>query len=139
MRKLSTLNPQLSRVISETGHVDSIVVTDAGLPLPQGVERIDLAFRPGQPAFLDVLDTVLESLSVEGAVAAAEVVEASPEMYEAMRSRLAVRGVTIELVPHVEFKERTKQARACVRSGEFTPYANIILVAGVVYGSAAAK
>lgn len=139
MRKLSTLNPQLSRIISETGHVDSLVVTDAGLPLPQGVERVDLAFRPGQPAFLDVLDTVLESLSVEGAIAAAEVVEASPEMYEAMRARMAERGVTIELVPHVEFKQLTKQARACVRSGEFTPYANIILVAGVVYGSAAAK
>ena len=75
MRRLSTLNPQLSRVLSETGHVDTIVVTDAGLPLPQGVERVDLAFRPGQPAFLDVLDTVLESLSVEGAIVASEVVE----------------------------------------------------------------
>lgn len=138
MRRLSTLNPQLSRVISETGHVDTLVVTDAGLPLPQGVERVDLAFRPGQPAFLDVLDTVLESLSVEGAIAAEEVVEASPEMWEAMRSRLAEHNVTIELVPHVALKERTKDARACVRSGEFTPYANIILVAGVVYGAAAA-
>ena len=138
MRRMSTLNPQLSRVISETGHVDTIVVTDAGLPLPQGVERIDLAFRPGQPAFLDVLDTVLESLSVEGAIAAEEVVEASPEMWQAMRSRLADRNVTIQLVPHVEFRELTKNARACVRSGEFTPYANVILVAGVVYGGAAA-
>lgn len=139
MRKLSTLNPQLSRIISETGHVDSIVVTDAGLPLPQGVERVDLAFRPGQPAFLDVLDTVLESLSVERAIAAAEVVDASPQMWEEMRSRMAERGVTIELVPHVEFKALTGKARACVRSGEFTSYANIILVAGVVYGSAPAK
>lgn len=138
MRRISTLNPQLSRVISETGHVDTLVVTDAGLPLPQGVERVDLAFRPGQPAFLDVLDTVLESLSVERAIAAQEVVEASPEMWQAMRSRLAERKVTIELVPHVEFKELTKTARACVRSGEFTSYANIILVAGVVYGGAAA-
>ncbi len=135
MRRISTLNPQLSRVISETGHVDTIVVTDAGLPLPQGVERVDLAFRPGQPAFFDVLDTVLESLSVEDAIAAEEVVEASPEAWAAMRTRLEERGVTIRLVPHVEFKELTKQARACVRSGEFTPYANIILVAGVVYGS----
>ncbi|HEY3406580.1 MAG TPA: D-ribose pyranase, partial [Propionicimonas sp.] len=139
MRRLSTLNPQLSRVISETGHVDTVVVTDAGLPLPQGVERVDLAFRPGQPAFLDVLDTVLESLSVEGAIVASEVVEASPEMYDAIRGRLGERGVSLQMVPHVEFKELTKSARACVRSGEFTPYANIILVAGVVYGAAAAK
>lgn len=135
MRKISTLNPQLSRIISETGHVDALVVTDAGLPLPQGVERVDLAFRPGQPAFLDVLDTVLESLSIEAAVMAEEIVTASPKMYQEICNRLADRGVTAELVPHVDFKEQTRQARACVRSGEFTPYANIILVAGVVYGS----
>ena len=41
-------------------------------------------------------------------------------------------------MPHTEFKKLTKNARACVRSGEFTPYANVILVAGVVYGGAAA-
>jgi D-ribose pyranase len=138
MRKLSTLNPQLSRVISETGHVDTLVVTDAGLPLPREVERVDLAFRPGRPAFLDVLDTVLESLSVEGAIAAEEIVTASPQMWEELRSRLEARRVTVRLVPHVEFKELTHGARACIRSGEFTPYANVILVAGVTYGSSPA-
>ena len=108
MRKTSTtINPALSRVISETGHTDLIVVTDAGLPIPPGSERIDLAYRPGAPAFLDVLDTVLAELVVEGA--------------------------TVSAVPHVEFKQRTRAARAFVRSGEFTPYANVILHAGVAY------
>ncbi|MGC3954517.1 MAG: D-ribose pyranase [Propionicimonas sp.] len=133
MRRISTLNPQLSRVISEAGHLDTLVVADAGLPVPLGMERIDLAFRPGQPAFLDVLDTVLESLAVEGAIAAEEVVEASPELWDAMRARLAEREVTIALVPHAEFKQLTRDARACVRTGEFTAYANIILVSGVVF------
>lgn len=138
MRRISTLHPQLSRVISETGHLDTLVVADAGLPLPRDVERIDLAFWPGLPAFLDVLDAVLESLAVEGAIAAQEVVEASPQLWQAMSSRLAARKVAIELVPHTELKELTRGARACVRSGEFTPYANIILVSGVVFGDAAA-
>ena len=139
MRRLSTLNPQLSRIISETGHVDTLVVTDAGLPLPQGVERVDLAFRPGQPAFLDVLDTVLESLSIEGAIAAEEIVTASPGMYEELRARMEARGVALQLVPHNELKKQSRDARACVRSGEFTPYANVILIAGVVYGSSPAR
>ncbi len=129
----TTLNPQLSRVISETGHTDLIVVTDAGLPIPAGAERIDLAYRPGAPAFLDVLDTVLAELVVEGATVAAEVVEKSPEMYAELQRRCAELGIEITLIPHVEFKAMTRHARAFVRSGELTSYANIILQAGVTY------
>ncbi|WP_265113530.1 RbsD/FucU domain-containing protein [Mycobacterium tuberculosis] len=50
-----------------------------------------------------------------------------------MRERFADAEFEIELVPHVEFKKRTHAARAFVRSGEFTPYANVILHAGVAY------
>ncbi|PVE98516.1 D-ribose pyranase [Microbacterium sp. TPD7012] len=134
MRKsATTINPALSRVISETGHTDLLVVTDAGLPIPLGSERIDLAYRPGAPAFLDVLDTVLAELVVEGATVSAEVAEKSPQVLDALRERFAGMGFEIELVPHVEFKKLTQGARAFVRSGEFTPYANVILHAGVAY------
>lgn len=132
MRKTSTtINPALSRVISETGHTDLIVVTDAGLPIPPASERIDLAYRPGAPAFFDVLDTVLAEMVVEGATVSAEVADHSPEVLAELRERLP--GIEIELVPHVEFKKRTHDARAFIRSGEFTPYANVILHAGVAY------
>ena len=132
MRKTSTtINPALSRVISETGHTDLIVVTDAGLPIPPGSERIDLAYRPGEPAFFDVLDTVLAEMVVEGATVSAEVEDHSPEVLAKLRERLP--GIEVELIPHVEFKMRTREARAFVRSGEFTPYANVILHAGVAY------
>ncbi|MGV2982439.1 D-ribose pyranase [Microbacterium sp. AGC85] len=132
MRKTSTtINPALSRVISETGHTDLLVVTDAGLPIPPGSERIDLAYRPGAPAFFDVLDTVLAEMVVEGATVSAEVAERSPEVLQGLRERLP--HIDIELVPHIEFKKLTHGARAFVRSGEFTPYANVILHAGVAY------
>ena len=134
MRKTpTTINPQLSRVISETGHTDLVVVTDAGLPIPQGAERIDLAYRPGAPSFLDVLDTVLAELVVEGATVAAEVAEHSPAMLAEIRARLEPLGVTVQPVPHVELKALSRGARAFVRSGEFTPYANVVLQAGVAY------
>jgi D-ribose pyranase len=133
MRTHGTLNAQLSRVISETGHTDQIVVTDAGLPIPPAVERVDLAVRPGLPRFLDLLDTVLAELTVEGATVSAEIAEHSPEVLAAIEQRLGPLGVTVEHVPHVEFKRRTAGARAAVRSGECTPYANVILHAGVTY------
>jgi len=132
-RTNTTINPQLSRVISETGHCDLLVVTDAGLPIPPGSERIDLAYRPGAPPFLDVLDTVLAELVIEGATVSAEIQEHSPDLLVALRERLDAQGVQIELIPHVEFKALTRSARAFVRSGEFTPYANVILHAGVAY------
>jgi D-ribose pyranase len=129
----TTINPQLSRIISETGHTDLLVVTDAGLPIPPGSERVDLAYRPGAPAFFDVLDTVLAELVVEGATVSMEVAEFSPDVLAALHDRLDPLGVPIELIPHVDFKQLTHGARAFVRSGEFTPYANVILHAGVAY------
>ncbi|ALE91245.1 ribose pyranase [Arthrobacter alpinus] len=134
MRKNSgTLNPALSRVISELGHTDEMVVTDAGLPIPAGVERIDLALTANVPEFLQCLDVVLAEAEFEGAIAASEITSHSPEMYQALRKRLDRHNIPLELVPHTDFKSRTQNSKAAVRSGEFTPYANVILVAGVVY------
>jgi len=132
-RNSGTLNSQLSRVFSELGHTDQVVVTDAGLPIPQHVERVDLALAAGIPGFLQVLDQTLAEIVVEGALAPAEIEQHSPEMLAAIRERLDREGVELILVPHVEFKKRSGDARAAIRSGEFTPYANVILTCGVVY------
>ena len=134
MRKNSgTLNSQLSRVFSELGHTDQVVVTDAGLPIPPQVERVDLALAEGIPSFLQVLDQTLAEIVIQGAVASAEIEQESPKMLAALRERLDRLAVELTLVPHVEFKQRSGQARAAIRSGEFTPYANVILTCGVVY------
>lgn len=133
MRTTGILHPGLSRLIVEAGHTDMIVVTDAGLPIPPECERIDLALRPGQPAFLDVLDAVLAEFVVEGAIVAQETAQANPEVFAALQERLEKLGVEIELVPHDSFKARARSARGFVRTGEFTPFANVILQAGVPY------
>lgn len=132
MKKGGILNPRINQLISETGHTDYIVVTDAGLPIPENVtHRIDLALKEGVPGFLETLDTVLTELEVEKVILAEEVKTFSPAMNHQIASRFP--NTTIEYLPHVEFKQETRQARGLIRSGEFTPYANIILVAGVVY------
>jgi D-ribose pyranase len=132
-RNRGTLNGQLARVISETGHTDRLVVTDAGLPIPSGVERVDLALRENLPRFLDVLDAVLDEVAVEAVLLSEEIKQASPAMLAQIEERFERLGVTLEFVPHTEFKRATGTARAAVRSGEFTPYANVLLTAGVVY------
>ncbi len=132
-RNQGTLNGQLSRVISETGHTDRLVVTDAGLPIPPGVERVDLAVRENLPRFLDLLEVVLAEVAVEEALLSEEIKQASPAMLAEVERRLGALGVTPRFVAHEEFKQATRTARAAVRSGEFTPYANVLLTAGVVY------
>lgn len=127
------LNPALSRTISEMGHTELLVVADAGLPIPRDSARIDLALRPGVPSFIDVLDTVLAELVVEGATVAEETAAENPAAFAALESRLRRRGVSLVLLPHAEFKRLSTSARAFVRSGECSPFANVILHAGVSY------
>ena len=132
MKKHGILHPQLNKLITETGHTERLVVTDAGLPIPEEVNtRIDLALKEGMVPFLEILDTVLTEFSVEKVIMAKEIKEISPEMNEEIVKRFP--GIEVEYIPHVDFKEETKKTRGLIRSGEFTPYANVILVGGVVY------
>jgi D-ribose pyranase len=131
MKKSGILNQPIAAVIAGMGHTDTLVVADAGLPIPAVPARIDLALTPGRPAFLDVLAAVLGDLKVERAVVARELLSASPDTYTALRELLG--DIPITTVPHAEFKQQTHAAKAVIRTGEFTPYANIILVAGVVF------
>lgn len=132
MKRNGILHPQLNRLIAETGHTERLVVTDAGLPIPEEVNtRVDLALKEGMVPFLELLDTVLDEFSVEKVIMAEEIKEKSPEMELEILKRFQT--IEVEYIPHVKFKEETKLTRGLIRSGEFTPYANVILVGGVVY------
>lgn len=128
MKKIGIINQPIAAVIGGLGHTDTIAIADAGLPIPAATQRIDLALTRGVPSFLETLRVVLAELFVEKAIVAEEMQSVSPQMYAAL---VEVLGDTpIELVPHVEFKRETAVTKAIIRTGEFTPYANVILVAG---------
>jgi D-ribose pyranase len=131
MKKIGIINQPIASVIAGLGHTDTLVIADAGLPIPAEPQRIDLALTQGIPPFLDTLRVVLSEMQVERAVVAEEMLKVSPQVYQAVKALLG--NVPIETVPHVAFKQQTHAARAVIRTGEFTPYANIILVAGVVF------
>ena len=131
MKKTGLLNQPLSNIIAGMGHQDTLVIADAGLPIPLSTTRIDLAIREGLPPFLDTLQAVLGEMAVEKTIIAQEIIDKSPDMYSALQELLGT--IPIEAVSHNVFKQRTETARAVVRTGEFTPFANIILVAGVVF------
>jgi D-ribose pyranase len=131
VKKIGILNQPISSVIAGLGHKDTLVIADAGLSIPRETHRIDLALVEGIPAFLDTLRAVLTEMQVERAVVAEELLEASPDVYEAIKRLLG--DVPIDTVSHSVLKGHMGSACAVIRTGEFTPYANIILVAGVVF------
>ncbi|HMM22564.1 MAG TPA: D-ribose pyranase [Selenomonadales bacterium] len=131
MKKIGTFNQPISEVIAGMGHGDTLVIGDAGLPIPAGVRRIDLALKPGVPGFMETLEVVLRELQIESAVAAAEMPGASADLYGRMTELLG--ATPLSLVSHEEFKTLTGRAAAVIRTGECTSYANIILKSGVIF------
>jgi D-ribose pyranase len=131
MKKKGILNSHLSMVIASLGHTDQMVIGDAGLPLPRDAEIVDLAVIENIPRFIDVLKAVLEELVVEKAVLATEIESINHGVLDEIKKLL--NGVELQFVPHAEFKRlyRESDSTVFVRTGESTPYANIILVSGV--------
>lgn len=131
MRKTPLLNSEISSVISRMGHTDMIAIGDSGLPIPDETKRIDLALVKGLPSFMDTLNAMLEELQVEEVIIASETAEASPKVFEDVKK--AIGDVKITFTSHEELKKKLKECKAVVRTGEQTPYANIILKSGVVF------
>lgn len=131
MKRYGILNPELLRALASLGHTDQVVICDAGLPIPKDAWRVDLSVVKGLPSFVDVLDVVLREFVVEGYVVASEVKEANPNIYAHVRHMLFGRSGYSKEVPHEEFKAMAAKSKVYIRTGECTPYANIILISGV--------
>ena len=134
MKKTPLLNVALSRLIASLGHGDMLVIGDAGLPVPPGVELIDLALTQGIPDFVSTLKVVLSEMQVESHVLAEEILLKQPLALPVLEA-LTAKGAIGErrLLSHEEFKQLSRRARAIVRTGECQPYSNIVLVAGVTF------
>ncbi len=128
MRRGGILNADLLGAMGRLGHTDLVVVCDAGLPIPPGPAVVDLAFRFGVPSFEEVLTGLLEELVVEGAIAAEEV-----HQNRATQQLLKSRFPDLGLVWHEELKRMVAGAKLVVRTGEATPYSNVILRCGVPF------
>ncbi|MGB5855536.1 MAG: D-ribose pyranase [Oceanisphaera sp.] len=139
MKKTTLLNSHLSALVASVGHTDGIVLADAGLPILGGPQRIDLAVSPGLPGLLAVLSALLTELQLESVTLAQEIITASPELHQQLLAKIAEaaidqgKEITVSYINHEQFKQDTTQAKAVVRTGECTPYANLILRCGVPF------
>lgn len=129
MKKDGLLNPQILSAIAAMGHMEYLVIADAGLPVPSGIPVIDISLIRGIPDFGVVLHSVIDEMVVESFIVAEEMADKSQDTYGTVIEALP--QVPFRCIAHEEFKEMAAKAKAVIRTGETTPYANIILVAGV--------
>lgn len=134
MKRKGILNSEISRVLSYMGHTDQITVGDCGLPIPDETERIDLALCFGVPTFMQTLTEVVQDMKVEKIILAEEIKDQNPTVLDQIKELFAGQEIEVEYVSHAELKERTKVSKAVIRTGETTPYANIILQSGCIFG-----
>lgn len=129
MKQDKLLNPNIVAAVAALGHTEYFCIADCGLPIPKGVEVIDISLVATIPSFLDVLKVVASELVVESYIFAEEIHEKNPSTLKSMTNILA--GKPSKEVSHEAFKDLTKNAKFIVRTGETSPYANVILVGGV--------
>ena len=131
MKKRGIINAQLAGLLAGRGHKDLFMVADGGRPVPKGVEIVDLALCGGVPTFRQVMDAVLDEVQVEGYTLAEEIVENNPELLSYIEEKLE--GAESEMISHEQLKEESVGLKFVIRTGEFTPYPNIVLRAGVAF------
>ncbi len=131
MKKHGILNAQLAGCIAALGHKDLFMIGDAGMPIPKGVTIVDLAVTAGIPGFAQVLDAVLEETVVEGYTVAEEIKEHNPQLWAHIRQQLP--KAEVSYLSHTDLKKMSAQVKFAIRTGECTPYPNIILRAGVAF------
>ena len=133
MKKAGILNSEISRVLSYMGHTDQLCIGDCGLPIPEEVERIDLALAFGVPSFMQTLRVVADDMKIEKIILAEEIKTQNPNVLSEIEALFAGQRIETEFVSHSELKNLTHDCRAVIRTGETTPYANIILQSGCIF------
>lgn len=127
MKEVGMLNGAIDSALTRQGHMDLMMVVDAGFPCPDEVELIDIALSEGVPTVLDVLTELKKFHSVEKVVMAAETQAHNPTYFKTVSQRF---GVEVEVIPHTELKARSHGVKTIVRTGDFTAWGNVMLVSG---------
>lgn len=131
MKKNGMLNRDLASVLARLGHTDTIIIADCGLPIPKEIPCIDLSLKIGTPSFSSVLRAISEDMMIEEMIYANEIVESNKTLHEQIINQYE--EIPKSYITHEELKKKTLNAKAIIRTGEATPYANVILKAGVIF------
>ena len=128
MVEVGILNRDIADAISYLGHMDEMIISDAGFPLPPGVRTIDISLAENKPLVTEFLEELLKYFSVEKVILADEAKEKNPGYFNKVVG--LCNAAEVETISHVEFKKRSHNVKVIIRTGDFTAWGNILLVSG---------
>jgi len=129
MKRSGILNIELVTLIAELRHGHAIMVTDAGFPIPNGVRCIDLAITKNIPTIEFILKLLDGEMITEKVLFAKELRTNNPSLHKKVLSIFT--DCDSEEVAHSDLISQYASTIKCfVHTGEFSPWGNIILVAG---------
>ena len=126
MLKTGILNPHVLNLLARFRHTNTIVIADRGFPSWPQIETVDISLVDDVPTVLQVLSAVRAQCVVGKAWMAKEFLGANDRRTRA-RFVTALKGASLSFEPHVDFKKRVPNAIGLIRTGDATPYANVIL------------
>lgn len=128
MIKEGILNPGLLELLAHFRHTNTLVIADRGFPFWPQVRTVDISLVDDIPTVRQVLAALLPRTVIGAAWMAQEHQQHNaPEVLAEYRTLFAPAGAAIRLEPHVEFKKRVPAAIGLIRTGDTTPYGNIII------------
>jgi D-ribose pyranase len=129
MRETGIVNNEISDVFSMMGHMDELIVCDAGFPIPLGVRTVDVSLSKNRPTVIQLLKELKRHFSVEKLIMANETKKVSPTRFKAI-VEIFGKDMPVETMPHTDFKKHSRDVKAVIRTGDFTAYSNVLLVSG---------
>lgn len=129
MKEVGTVNRGIARIISEQGHSDLLMVVDAGFAIPKEPEVVDISLGVNKPMVVEVLAELRKFYSVEKIIMANQTRIVNPTLFAAISTSFG-ENIPVETIEHSELKQLSKTVKAVIRTGDFTAYANVILVSG---------
>jgi len=105
------------------------MVVDAGFAIPKNADVVDISLTEDCPMVIDTLKELKKFFSVEKLIFANDTKDVSPTLFNNIK-KLFGKSVPVEMVTHPQIKEMSHKVKAVIRTGDFTAYANVILVSG---------
>ncbi|MEK7949507.1 RbsD/FucU family protein [Luteolibacter soli] len=126
MLQSGILNPHILQLIARIRHTNTVVIADWAFPYWPQIETVDISLTHGIPTVLDVLDLLTPVFKIGRIWQAEEFVSTNPQE-RVDRFAKSFGSIPLTREPHVDFKKRVPQAIGLIRTGDATPYGNIIL------------
>ncbi len=126
MLQTGILNPHVLDLVARIRHTNTLVISDWAFPYWPQIETVDISLTHGIPTVLDVLDLLTPVFKIGRIWQAEEFMSHNtPEKIE--RFEKSFGGIPVTREAHVDFKKRVPLAIGLIRTGDPTPYGNIII------------